>query len=210
MKNGNQKIIRSMLISAMVSLLHSPKAHALSIKSSDKDINHDSLRKANRKVFKNILKVNREGRTSLIAQHSSHASHASHSSHYSSSGNGSSTSQNYSAQSVYSAGGTVRGDKNKQSFAPVSSRRDASQYKLGDRSLSLNMYGTDVDELVSILVKIKLLKREEITKKYGFTVYNKKVFSSIKRLQEKYKLRSTGIVDDNTLSVIKKEKNAKK
>ena len=137
MKKGNQKIIKGMMISAMVSLLHSPKARALSDHSSDRDTDNDSLKKVNRKVLKNVLKINRDGQTSLIAQHSSNASHSSHASHYSSSGNVSSTSQNYSAQSVYSAGGTVRGDKNKQSFAPVSSRRDASLYKLGDRSLSL-------------------------------------------------------------------------
>lgn len=210
MKKGNQKIIRGMIISAMVSLLHSPKTHAFSIHSSDKDTDNDSLKKVNRKVVKNILKINGDGRTSLIVQHSSHSSHASHSSHYSSSGNVSSTSQNYSAQSVYSAGGTVRGDKNKQSFVPVSSRRDASRYKLGDRSLSINMYGKDVDELAAILVKIKILNKDQLTKKYGFTVYDRKIVTVIKRFQIKHKLRSTGIVDDNTLSILRKEINEKK
>ena len=122
----------------------------------------------------------------------------------------SSTSQNYSAQSVYSAGGTVRGDKNKQSFASVSSRRDASLYKLGDRSLSLNMYGKDVDELAAILVDNKMLNRDQLTKKYGFTVYDKKIVTVIKRLQIKNKLRSTGIVDGNILSILRKEINGKK
>ena len=72
------------------------------------------------------------------------------------------------------------------------------------------MYGKDVDELAAILVDNKMLNRDQLTKKYGFTVYDKKIVTVIKRFQIKHKLRSTGIVDGNILSILRKEINGKK
>ena len=133
-----------------------------------------------------------------------------HYSHFSSAGTSQpspTTSQDYSTNSVYSAGGSVRGARSKNQFSPVSSQKDASLYKLGDRTLKKGMFGNDVEELSKILIALNYLTLEDCVKQKGFSFFDEKMEDAIKRFQSSHKMRDTGIVDSNLVSILKRQEH---
>lgn len=216
MKKSNS-IIRNIMLTAALSLIHNNKGYADNCweAGSSNAINDFLKNKIKRRLFKNVLSIKKGGGIRVINQHHSHSSHSSHSSHYSAStGNNTNntSSQDYSTNSVYTAGGIVRGENGKKQFAPVSSNKDAALYKLGDRTLRLGLLGNDVKELAAFLVSVNCLKPEKIEKVQGHIKFNKAIEESVKVFQGQNKLRQTGIVDTNLASIINKkiqEKNKK-
>jgi hypothetical protein len=208
MKKSNS-IIRNIMLTAALSLIHNNEGFAdTNIGGSSPNPLNDFLKNnIKRRLFKKVLSIKKGGIIRVINQHTSHSSHSSHSSHYSSStgNNGSTSSQDYSTNSVYTAGGVVRGENGKKQFAPVSSNKDAALYKLGDRTLSLGLFGNDVKELADYLISIKLMKKEMIEKTQGYIKYNKAIEESVKVFQAKNKLRQTGKVDTNLAVMINKK-----
>ena len=182
------------MLTAALSLIHNNEGFAdTNIGGGSPNPLNDFLKNnIKRRLFKKVLSIKKGGILRVINQHTSHSSHSSHSSHYSSStgNNGSTSSQDYSTNSVYTAGGVVK---------------DAALYKLGDRTLSLGLFGNDVKELADYLISIKLMKKEMIEKTQGYIKYNKAIEESVKVFQAKNKLRQTGKVDTNLAVMINKK-----
>lgn len=206
MKNKAKKIIRNILIGAVASLYNtnvqatrSPATSLLEgLNGEDKK---DAVNALKHKIYRNVLQITSKGDTKLIAGHRSHMSHRSggggggghysHASHYSSYGGGSS----HSSHSSHSS----------SSYAPSQSvskptPKTYKDYSLGDRILKSGLYGNDVSTLTLLLVSKKYLHSSWITMEKGYSVYNTRVVSAIKRFQKDANLTQDGIVTSSLVS----------
>jgi hypothetical protein len=168
MKTKISKLINRVMLTAAASLVsHSALAindNALSNSTGLNKTNADILLKNKRKVMKNVLQISKNGDTKLIARHTSHSSHRSHSS---SSSYGSSRSRSYSTPSTTSY------------YTP----KTYSSYKLGERTIRRGTYGSDVNELVTMLYNKKYINRpNKLKKKKGYYVYDAAVIDAYQQL----------------------------
>ena len=191
MKNKAKKIIRNILIGAVASICHTDAQAAENsampllegLNGDDKESAVSALRN---KIIKNVLQIQKNGDTKLIAGHRSHMSHRSggggggghysHASHYSSYGGGSSRHSSHSSHSSSSYGTTYS--------APKPAPKTYKTYNLGDRTLKSGLYGNDVSKLTSLLVSKKYMNSSWITMQSGYPVYNARVISAVKRFQK--------------------------
>jgi hypothetical protein len=139
-------------------------------------------------------------RTALI---SSHRSHRSHSSHYSSRGGGTTTPPVTTPPTPVTkdprprdSAGTGRVSPQPQSVisAPVDTAA------LGSRVLRRGMSGKDVDQLIMLLVKGKLLTASEIPQTSLFT---ETVERAVKQFQSSKGIPADGVVDYRTLLLLR-------
>ncbi|WP_345031017.1 peptidoglycan-binding domain-containing protein [Ravibacter arvi] len=169
----------------------------------------------------------------LNLSHRSHRSHSSHRSHYSSSGSssrGSSSSSSSGSSSPSrssSSGSSTKQPSNAPSSnlgatsgpasnlsQPVTPRSgdqaqqpafklaDPKRFKLGDRVIRLGMKGLDVTEAINILIKKEYL----ISESQSFTVeleYTQVISDAIKRFQTDNGIEATGIINSQTVSLLK-------
>ncbi|QIU97121.1 peptidoglycan-binding domain-containing protein [Bacteroides faecium] len=199
MKKSSKKIIKSVLLSAIVSLFHANaeavEAQGLSLSLDDLNNGNkkDEMSPLNNKIYYNVLKLKKNGDLTLIAGHRSHYSHRSsgggghysHSSHRSSSYGGS-----------YSSGSSNSGSSTSYSTP----KKTYATYSLGDRILTSGSYGADVTKLTDLLVLAKYLRKNWITQKSNYSQFNNHVVSAIKRFQKDAGLKQTGVVDATTIS----------
>lgn len=200
MKDKAKKIIRNILIGAVASLYHtdvsgtenSPKLLLEGLNGEDKK---DAISTLKNKIYKNVLKISSNGDTKLIAGHRSHRSHSSHRS----SGGG-----HYSHASHYSSSNGVGSHSSPSSSSSTSASKPVPKtyktYSLGDRSLKSGMYGNDVSELTSLLVKKKYLISSWITMQNGYPLYNTKVIDAVKRFQKDAGLTQDGVFTSSMTS----------
>ena len=62
-------------------------------------------------------------------------------------------------------------------------------YSLGDRPLFLNLYGKDVEELVTFLINNGFLSQDHFNKKNGFSIYDREVVKAVEQFQIKARLK---------------------
>lgn len=191
MRNKAKKIIRNILIGAVASIYNtdaqaagnSTKPLLEGLNGEDKESAISALKN---KIIKNVLQIQKNGDTKLIAGHRSHMSHRSggggggghysHASHYSSYGGGGSSHSSHSSHSSSSYGTTYS--------APKPAPKTYKTYNLGDRTLKSGLYGNDVSKLTSLLVSKKYMNGSWITMQKGYPVYNARVVSAVKRFQK--------------------------
>lgn len=191
MKNKAKKIIRNILIGAVVSIYNTDAQAADNpAKPLFEGLNGDDKESAvsalKNKIIRNVLQIQKNGDTKLIAGHRSHMSHRSggggggghysHASHYSGYGGGSSRHSSHSSHSSSSYGTTYS--------APKPAPKTYKTYDLGDRTLKSGLYGNDVSKLTSLLVSKKYMSSSWITMQNGYPVYNARVISAVKRFQK--------------------------
>lgn len=204
MKNKAKKIIRNILIGAVASLYHTNAQAAENpakplwegLNGEDKK---DAVNALRNKIYRNVLKITKNGDTKLIAGHRSHMSHRSggggggghysHASHYSSYGGGGSSGSSHSSNSHASSTKVSKP-------AP----KTYKTYSLGDRTLKPGLYGNDISTLTSLLVKKKYLHSSWITMQNGYPVYNARVLNAVKRFQKDAGFTQDGIFTSSMVS----------
>ena len=222
MNKITKKLMKSLLVTSALSLLHSTAANAQELKHGSLDDlnngdNEDEVQSLKRKIIKNVVKVNPSGRMMMVSDHYSHSSHSSHSSHYSGGGGGgghyshTSHSSHYSSSGGYYGGGGggyssgssySSSDETSTYVAPKPKPKTAADYSLGDRTIKSGTYGADVNTLANLLVSNLYLQRSALTKKSGYYVCNVAMVSAIKHFQRDAGYSATGIVDSNTATAL--------
>lgn len=184
MKQKSKKLIKSLLISAAMTLIptHS-EAKEISPIDLDND-DADQLNALKAPVWHNVMKVGPNGSVTGVNDHRSHMSHRSHSSHRSSRYGHSShySSSHYSSSSSYVS-------------KPV---KNYMNYSLGDRTLSQGLYGNDVDALVTKLKNFHYLRESYSTQKNNYSLYSADVAQGVKYFQKDAGLPVTGVMDSKT------------
>lgn len=214
MKNKSKKIIRTLLLSATVALLHgSAKADSKKTLSLDLDLGlgngnaSPEISQGPQPIVKNLYKILRSGDVKLIAGHRSHSSHRSsrsgHYSHSSSSSHRSHSSHRSSGGgSHYSHSSSTYGSGSRSSvYTPPP--KTAGDYSLGDRTLSTGIHGSDVDQLVPYLVRYYYLKDGIVSKKGGYYVYDSNVVNAVKHFQKDAGLTQDGKLTASAVSTLK-------
>ena len=214
MKNKSKKIIRTLLLSATVALLHgSAKADSKKTLSLDLDLGlgngnaSPEISQGSQPIVKNLYKILRSGDVKLIAGHRSHSSHRSsrsgHYSHSSSSSHRSHSSHRSSGGgSHYSHSSSTYGSGSRSSvYTPPP--KTAGDYSLGDRTLSTGIHGSDVDQLVPYLVRYYYLKDGIVSKKGGYYVYDSNVVNAVKHFQKDAGLTQDGKLTASAVSTLK-------
>lgn len=210
MNRTSKKIIKSLLLTAALSVLHT-KAEAVtpnvsSIDGSEGNKDNGEIELLKQRVFKNILKMSPSGKIYQVDSHRSHSSHRSHrssssghNSHYSSSHTSHYSSSHYSSSSVTGSHSSTSSSSSKSSSSSVSSgfyssptAKTYSTYVLGDRGLNVGLYGKDVDELVARLKSYYYLSADYSNKENGFYKYDAKVKEAVKHFQRDAELKETG------------------
>lgn len=214
MKSKSKKIINTLLVSATVALFHgSTKADVKKDFSFDLDLglgNGDAapeVSKGKQPIIKNVYKILRSGEPKLIAGHRSHSSHRSsgggHYSHSSSSSHRSHSSHRSSGGgSHYSHSSSSYGSRSSSS-SHVAPAKTAGDYTLGDRTLSLGIHGSDVDQLIPYLVRYYYLKNGMVSKKGGYYVYDSNVVNAVKHFQKDAGLTQDGKLTSSALTTLK-------
>ena len=209
MKNKAKKIIRNILIGAVASICNKD---AQALENSDKPNlesfnggdGESAISALKNKIIKNVLQIKKNGDTKLIAGHRSHMSHRSgggggghysHSSHYSGYGGGASRHSSHSSHSSSSYSTTYS--------APKPAPKTYKTYNLGDRTLKSGLYGNDVSKLTSLLVSKKYMNSSWITMKNGYSVYNARVVSAVKRFQKDAGKSQDGVMTSSLVATLK-------
>jgi len=195
MKINSKKLIKTILLSATVALFHgSAKADAKKNLSLDLDLgvgnggSSPEVSKGKNPIIKNVYQIMRNGDAKLIAAHRSHSSHRSHRSsrggHYS-----------HSSSSHYSHSSSSYGSGSSSSTTTTPRKKTAGEYSMGDRTLKSGVHGSDVDQLVSYLVRFCYLKDGVATKKSGYYLYDTNVVNAVKHFQ-----KDAGFTQDGNLT----------
>lgn len=134
-----------------------------------------------------------EWKTTFHRSHRSHSSHRSHYSHYSSS-SGSSGSSNSSSSPA--------------SSEPTPVYSAPAKQELGSRILKLGMKGTDVTQLINIMLSKGYLVLNDSTQTAvtGIFTFDSVLEDAVKRFQTDNSIKSDGIVNATTVYYLKKDK----
>lgn len=205
MSKITKKILKSILLSSAMSLMHTEaKAQNPFLPSFESDDDSDQVGEIKHRIYKNVVKISPTGRMAMV---NGHRSHSSHRSHYSGGGGHSSHSSHYSSShtSHYSSSSSSRSSSS--SSLSGSSRvsgfysaptKTAADYSLGDRTIKSGIYGADVNKLAELLVSKYYLKRNSVSKKSGYTLYDANMSAAIKHFQRDAGLTVSGTVDNAT------------
>ena len=144
-----------------------------------------------------ILKQNKNSELFVMA-HRSHRSHSSHRSHYSStsgssSRSSSSSSKNSGSSTTNTAKSSTTSNLYISSLSKSTSGISAATLALGDRNLKLGMSGSDVTQLINILLIKGYLKLENgETTVIGAYTYDETIQAVVKKFQKDNGLESDG------------------
>jgi hypothetical protein len=142
-----------------------------------------TVRQARPKVLLRALSATAVG---LFSSHRSHRSHSSHRSHYSSSSGG---------------GGSSTPAPAKPKSAPSASAVDTpTTRQLGSRTLRKGMRGSDVEQLILLMVRRDLLKAGQIPSEDVFT---DTMEIAVKQFQASRGIAADGVVDYRTALLLK-------
>lgn len=149
-----------------------------------------------------LLKMTSNDEWSLLS-HRSHRSHQSHRSHYSSYSGGESSKSKPAANP-----GIQPNNNNRDNSGATNSPNSASTLQLGARTLKKGMAGTDVTELVNILLKKEYLILDDGgTHVTGIYTFDETIESVVKKFQTDNGLTSDGVCGPTTIYYLKnKEK----
>ncbi|MBC7000609.1 peptidoglycan-binding domain-containing protein [Cytophaga sp. FL35] len=147
-----------------------------------------------------LLKLNKLNQFEFLS-HRSHRSHSSHRSHYSSTSSGSRTNRSSPSSPSSSSSGSA---SSLSSGTFVKTPSLIPNYKLGSRILRKGMKGTDVTELINILLKKKYVVLSDGGMVVsGIYTYDEIVEDAVKRFQIENNIDSTGICDVTTVYKLK-------
>ena len=185
--------------------------------SSYRDVDENTtltIEKVSNLQPKLLLKQNSNEEWSVLA-HRSHRSHSSHRSHYSSSTSGTNRSSGSGRSGSSSGAGSSGASGSTVWPAPIVSPAKSSQtnsgisataLKLGSRTLKRGMSGTDVTELVNILLKKKYLKLEnDETEVTGSLIYDETIEATVEQFQKDNELTADGTCGPLTVFYLKKD-----
>ena len=134
--------------------------------------------------------------------HRSHRSHQSHRSHYSSQGSG--HLSHFSHYSSSTGGTNAYPNSNNNTYSPPSYSNSNSSLSLGSRNLSVGKSGTDVTQLINILIKKKYLSTNDgASYVTGIYEYDNTVRDAVKRFQRDNGLQADGICGPTTIYYLK-------
>ncbi len=212
MKSKLNKLLKTIMMSSAMSLLHLPASASDKPVASLPDLGFGGLDDGNKgeeavssfkqKVYKNVLKLKRNGEPQLIAGHRSHSSHrssggghyshssSSHRSHSSHRSSGGGSHYSHSSSSSYRSSGSGSSSSRSSVYTPPA--KTYKDYSLGDRALSSGLYGSDVDELITHLTNKYYLRPTNLIKKNGYYVYDANVAAAVKRFQNDAGLKVSG------------------
>lgn len=217
MKSKSRSIIKTLLVSATVALIHGTgRGEAKKTLSTPADVSagfgspSPEVSKGQQPIVRNVYKILRNGDSKLIAGHRSHSSHRSsgggHYSHSSSSSHRSHSSHRSSGGSTHyshSSSSYGSGSRTGVRSVPSVAVKSAGDYALGDRTLTSGLHGSDVDELVACLVKNYYLKDGVATKKGGYYVYDSNVAAAVTHFQKDAGLTADGRLTAAVVSRLK-------
>lgn len=147
------------------------------------------------------LLLKRNNANELIAMahrsHRSHSSHSSHRSHYSSYNSGGNNTPNNNTNLSPGAKGNNSNNSSSNSGA------SESVLKLGSRTLKKGMSGTDVTELVNILIKKEYLKLDGGGQVTGSYTFDTVIEDAVKKFQTDNGLEGDGICGSTTIYYLK-------
>lgn len=146
--------------------------------------------------------------------HRSHSSHRSHYSHYSSSSRTPTNSRPSEKSSNSKNNGSGQGSVEQNSLltpgvAGSNPRISATALRLGARTLKKGMSGTDVTELINILLKEKYLQLEgDSSQLSGISRYDETIEATVKQFQIDNGMTGDGVCGPLTIYFLKqKQKN---
>ncbi len=204
MKTKYSQFLKSVFFSSVAALIPSKSdaiTYNLSKLSNENDVKEISHKKIIDLTPKLLIKLNNDN-TYLTMQHRSHRSHrshSSHSSHYSSSTYRGSTTTTTTNETNYST--PTNSQRNKVNTY-TNSQESVTEYKLGDRLLKKGMNGSDVKELIDLLVnKGFFLKIESDTT--GYKEFTLEVEKSVENFQKANSLTPDGVVGSKTVMYLK-------
>lgn len=220
MKSKLSDLLKKMFLSSMASIVaHNTIAadRALTIEHNFGNNKEREFSLSTRKDLspKLLLKQNSSSEWAIIS-HRSHRSHSSHRSHYSSTSSSSSSRSSNTRSSRSSTSTTSRplGINSSSSSSnnsipariitptpPASNHLKISptELNLGDRNLKLGMSGSDVTQLINILIKKGYLKLENGDPKvYGTYTYDETIEATVKKYQLNNGLKSDGVCGSST------------
>ena len=207
MKSNLTSLIKKVFFSSVAGILSHDTTHAgPSIEFTTLENNDHEL--AAHKILdlspKLLLKQNKNSQWFVMA-HRSHRSHSSHRSHYSSTSGSTTRSTSSPTRSSGSSTNSSSSSSNSTTSpyllntnsVKVNSGLSATTLKLGDRNLKLGMSGSDVTQLINILIKKGYLKLEnQETQVTGSYTYDETIEAVVKQYQ-----KDKGLVSDGTCGV---------
>lgn len=230
MKNKLSFLLKRVFLSSIAGVLAKESHGALNtIKASTSENNVDNtvlFEKSINLQPKLLLKKITNEEWNVMA-HRSHRSHSSHRSHYSSSagsssstsrssgsstssrstGTSSSSNSNTSTSSTTTNINTFKSGSNVASSSTTNSGITATALTFGSRILKRGMSGSDVTELINILIKKGYLKLEngetEVTGSYN---YDETIEATVKKYQSDNKLAEDGVCGVLTIYYLKDNK----
>lgn len=212
MKNKLSDLLNKIFLSSIASIITNNTASAIPVtddictKNAERVFSMSTKKDLSPKL---LLKQN-TGSEWTVVSHRSHRSHSSHRSHYSST-SGSSSSRSTTSRSSgssssttskplgISTSGSSSGSSNPaRVLTPTKSSNTSgispTSLKFGDRNLKLGMSGSDVTELINILIKKGYLKLENgDSQVYGTYTYDETIEATVKKYQ-----KDNGLVSDGT------------
>lgn len=220
MKTTLSSLLKNVFLSSLAGIL-AKEGRALDVSrdiyQSDADNSEVALLESSSNLQPKLLlrKIDNEG-WNIIAHrsHRSHSSHRSHYSHYSSSSRGSSKPRSSGSSSSSRGSSSSGSDKNtverssllsSPSGVSANPSISATALKLGARTLKRGMSGTDVTELINILLQKKYLKLEDGgTRVVGSYAYDETIEATVKQFQVDNGMKGDGICGPLTIYYLKK------
>lgn len=216
MKTNLSSLIKKVFLSSIAGILANNSSTAVpifdntSLKIEDKE---QSRLKFNDLTPKLILKQNKNSELMAMA-HRSHRSHSSHRSHYSSTSGSPTRSSSSSSRSSSSNSSSSNNSNSSNSSTPSNfynsntskstSGISVATLSLGDRNLKLGMSGSDVTQLINILIKKGYLKLENgDTTVSGNYTYDETIVAVVKKFQRDNGLESDGECGPTTTYYLK-------
>lgn|SRR5690606_22511715 len=213
MKNKLSDLLNKIFLSSIASIVTNSTAAATATPTIDNSYTDNAKRGFSILPKKDLspkllLKQNTRSEWTVVS-HRSHRSHSSHRSHYSST-SGSSSSRSTTSRSSGSSSSTTSkplgisssGSSSNSSTAPRTLTPSKpsntigispTTLRFGDRNLKLGMSGSDVTELINILIKKGYLKVESgDSKVYGTYNYDETIEATVKKYQKDNNLISDG------------------
>lgn len=196
MKNELSSLLRKVFLGSLAGIAASNTSDAnnntIEFNSNEDENKVESLFKKKIDLTPKLLLKKNSINEWFAMAHRSHRSHSSHRSHYSSTSGGGVTPPSNPGNSGLSPGSNSN------------SGTTTTGLKLGSRTLQKGMSGTDVTELVNILLRKQYLKldggRTEVTGSYN---YDETIEGAVKKFQSDNGLTNNGVCGSTTIYYLK-------
>ena len=202
MKNTLPLLLRKVFLSSLAGITGSNLSAAtndiIEHNSSSNEVKIESLSALKMDLSPKLLLKKNNKNELVFMSHRSHRSHSSHRSHYSGSSGGTTTT------SSSSRGTNTTQTSTTKSYNNSLSNTNNTILKLGSRTLKRGMSGTDVTELINILLAKGFLKLDGGgTQVTGTYTYDEIVENAVKEFQTSKGIPSDGECGSSTIYYLK-------